>query len=70
MGDWKDQYLDAWNSHDGGQVAALMAENVRFEDLADGVVHDGRDAVIVQNRDYWNMADFLTQIGVMPPPEG
>jgi hypothetical protein len=25
-----------------------------------------RDGKIVENRDYWNISDFLTQIGVTP----
>ena len=25
---------------------------------------------IKQNRDYWNMADFLVQVGILPPPPG
>lgn len=135
MTDWFDRYLDAWNSHDGGQVAAYMAENATYEDLAIGVTHEGRDAIkafveeahefssdyrfepvtkqqsgdqyaaewemvgtntgaaggmpatnkpyrirgvsigqvdanglIVRNRDYWNMADYLMQVGILPPP--
>jgi steroid delta-isomerase-like uncharacterized protein len=43
--DWVDGYLQAWNSHDGRQVAAFMAEDVVYDDLASGLVHRGRDAV-------------------------
>ena len=135
MTEWMDRYLAAWNSHDGGQVIDFMADDVRYEDLALGVVHEGRDAVkafvgeahefssdynfvpvskqqtnnqyamewemvgtntgaaaglpatdkpyrirgvsigeidgqgrITQNRDYWNMADYLMQVGILPPP--
>jgi len=133
--DWLHQYLDAWNSHDGGQVAAYMAEDATYEDLAINQIHKGRDAIkafvdetnvfspdyrftvvsvqqsgdqyatewemagthlgeaaglpptnkpyrirgisvgrvdadgkIAENRDYWNMADFLMQVGILPPP--
>ena len=133
--DWMDRYLEAWNSHDGGQVAAFMAEAATYEDLALGAVHTGRDAIkafaqeadnfssdyrftsistqqsgtsyamewemagtntgeggglpatnkpykirgvsigvldnegkIRTNRDYWNMADYLVQVGILPPP--
>jgi limonene-1,2-epoxide hydrolase len=31
-----------------------------------GRVRDGR---IVENRDYWNLADYLQQVGLMPSPE-
>ena len=135
MSDWMERYLDAWNSHDGGQVAEFMAEGIVYEDLALGVVHEGRDAIkgfvaeagdfssdyrfepvskqqtgnqyamewimagtntgeagglpatgkpyrirgvsigevdgqgrIVRNTDYWNMADYLVQVGILPPP--
>jgi hypothetical protein len=26
------------------------------------------DGKIIENRDYWNMADFMTQVGPPPPP--
>jgi steroid delta-isomerase-like uncharacterized protein len=134
---WMDRYLEAWDSHDGAQVAAFMADDASYEDLALGVVHEGRDAIgafasdadtfssdyrftpisaqqdgrsyclewemsgtndgeagglpathksyrirgvsvgvldeqgLIQiNRDYWNLADYLTQVGILPPPEG
>jgi steroid delta-isomerase-like uncharacterized protein len=127
--------LEAWNSHDGSQVAVFMAEDATYEDLALGVLHEGRDAIkafaqeadsfssdyrfisistrqsgssyamewemvgtntgeggglpatnkpykirgasvgvvdddgkIKRNRDYWNMADYLAQVGILPPP--
>ena len=31
-----------------------------------GRLHDGK---IAENRDYWNLAEFLTQVGLMPLPE-
>ena len=135
MTSWMDDYLEAWNSHDGETVAAFMADDVVYEDLALGQVHKGRTAVIAfvqtsdhfssdhrfisisqqtsgdryalewemigtntgeaaglpatnkpfrirgvsigtldparkikHNRDYWNMADYLTQVGILPPP--
>ena len=135
MDQWIQQYLDAWNSHDCGKVAAFMAEDATYEDLALGQIHKGRDDIkafveeaeqfsrdyrfvsvteqqsgdsyafewemagtntgeagglpatnkpyrirgvsigrlngdgkIQENRDYWNMADYLIQVGVLPPP--
>lgn len=135
MSDWMGPYLEAWNSHDPANVGAYMANDATYEDLAVGVVHEGREAIeafvntthqfsedyrftlvsqqqsggqyaaewemagtntgeaaglpatnkpyrirgvsvgrldadgkIVQNRDYWNMADYLTQVGILPPP--
>ena len=43
--EWVARYLDAWNSHDGGQVGAFMAEDVTYDDLAQSAVYQGRDAV-------------------------
>jgi steroid delta-isomerase-like uncharacterized protein len=135
MASWMETYLDAWNNHDGSTVAAFMAEDATYEDLALGVVHEGREAIkrfvdeaeqfskdyaftsvseqqsgdryamewemfgtntgeagglpatnkpyrirgvsigrldpegkILQNRDYWNMADYLVQVGILPAP--
>ena len=135
MNDWISQYLDAWNSHDGAKVAAFMAPDATYEDLALGVIHEGREAIkafvdeaeqfskdytftsvseqasgdryafewemagtntgeggglpatnksyrirgvsigrldpdgkIEENRDYWNMVDYLTQVGLLPAP--
>ncbi len=132
---WVAPYHDAWNSHDGGRVAAFMAEDVTYEDLAGGAVFHGRDEVaayvaathvwstdyrfvavttqssggsyavewemlgtntgafgalpptgkpyrirgvsvgrlndageIATNRDYFNVADYLAQVGLFPPP--
>ena len=135
MAGWMETYLDAWNKHDGSAVAGFMAEDATYEDLALGVVHQGREAIkgfvdeaaqfskdyaftsvseqqsgdryamewemfgtntgeaggfpatnkayrirgvsvgrldaqgkIQQNRDYWNMADYLVQVGILPAP--
>lgn len=135
MDGWIQQYLEAWNSHDGAEVAAFMADDVTYEDLPLGVISEGRDAIkafvheteqlskdykwtsvseqasgdryafeweiagthtgevaglpatnkpyrirgvsigrldgdgkIKANRDYWNMADFMMQVGILPPP--
>jgi steroid delta-isomerase-like uncharacterized protein len=38
----------------------------RVPGVSVGRVRDGR---IVENRDYWNLADFLQQVGLMPRPE-
>jgi steroid delta-isomerase-like uncharacterized protein len=129
------EYLAAWNSHEGAKVAAYMAADATYEDLALGQLHEGRSAIeafvsgveqfsddysfvpvseqangdsyafewemlgtntgesggvpatnkpyrirgvsvgrldadgkIKTNRDYWNLADYLTQIGILPPP--
>jgi steroid delta-isomerase-like uncharacterized protein len=38
----------------------------RVPGVSVGRVRDGR---IVENRDYWNLADYLQQVGLMPTPE-
>ena len=38
----------------------------RVPGVSVGRVRDGR---IVENRDYWNLADYLQQVGLMPSPE-
>ena len=43
--EWIESYQKAWNSHDGGQVAAFMAEHVVYEDLLGGATFEGREAV-------------------------
>jgi len=133
--EWAERYLEAWNSHDGRQVAAFMADDGTYEDLAMGTMCEGPDAVaelvaqshtfsgdyrfvpvskqsdgsryalewemlgtntgpaggfpatdkpyrirgvsigelgpdgrIAVNRDYWNLAALLTELGLLPPP--
>ena len=44
--DWVQEYLDAWNSHDGDQVAAFMSEDVSYEDLAGGETYHGRAGIV------------------------
>jgi steroid delta-isomerase-like uncharacterized protein len=135
MTSWMQEYIAAWNSRDGSKVAAFMAEDATYEDLALMVLHEGQDAIaafvaradvfsndyafesvseqqsgdryalewemfgtntgatggrpatnkpyrirgvsigqldangkIKWNRDYWNMVDYLTQVGILPPP--
>jgi len=137
MAEWWQPYLDAWNTRDGGKVAAFMADGAVYEDLTLHETHTGAQAIaefvdrmvpelssdyrfenvsfqqsgdsyagewtllgthdgtagpfpptgkqfeirgvsigrleggrIRQNRDYWDMANFLGQIGLMPAPEG
>ena len=38
----------------------------RVPGVSVGRVRDGR---IVENRDYWNLADYLQQVGLMPSPD-
>lgn len=45
MSAWMQQYLDAWNSHDGDKVLTWMADDATYEDVALGVSHKGHDAI-------------------------
>jgi steroid delta-isomerase-like uncharacterized protein len=132
---WQEQYLAAWNTRDGRQVAEWMTRDCVYEDLTLGESHKGpadiaafvdgvaptfsddysftlldgastadhyymewvmrgthngtagplpptgksfeirgvsvgelEDGRICANRDYWDMATFLTQVGLMPGP--
>jgi hypothetical protein len=47
----------------------LAATGRRFE-LRGASVGSLRTGKIVENRDYYNFADFLTQVGLMPDPAG
>jgi steroid delta-isomerase-like uncharacterized protein len=51
------RYLEAWNSRDGGRVAALMTDDASFEDLAFGVAIRGRQEI----------ADFVMEAARMAP---
>jgi steroid delta-isomerase-like uncharacterized protein len=50
-----------------GEAAGLPATNkpYRIRGVSIGRLNDA--GKIVQNRDYWNMADYLTQVGIFPP---
>jgi len=134
---WWDDYVKAWNSHDGRAVAAFMTPDGVYVDVPLGERNQGREVIaawingigstlssdfifesisffesgdryaaewitrgthdgssprmpatgrrfaihgasigeleggkIRLNTDYWNMVEFLVQIGAMPAPEG
>lgn len=55
--EFADRFLEAWNSHDPAKVAALLAPDGVYEDIALGQVHSGRDA----------LAAFVRQTATMAP---
>jgi steroid delta-isomerase-like uncharacterized protein len=62
-------YVSEWElsgTHDG-DAAGLPATGrpYRIRGVSVGTLSRGK---IARNRDYWNMADFLVQVGVLPPP--
>jgi steroid delta-isomerase-like uncharacterized protein len=54
--EWVENYLDAWNSHDGKQVAAFMSDDVTYEDLAGGATYRGHAGIVgyVTQNDVWS----------------
>jgi steroid delta-isomerase-like uncharacterized protein len=53
-----------------GEAAGLPATHKPFRIRGVSVGRLGATGRIVENRDYWNMADFLTQVGILPAPGG
>jgi ketosteroid isomerase-like protein len=52
-----------------GDMPGLPATGRSFRIVGDGV-GEVRDGQIVHVTDYWNMADFLGQVGALPPRPG
>lgn len=67
-----DSYAMEWemygtNTGDGG---GLPATNKPYRIRGVSVGRRNAEGKITQNRDYWNMADYLVQVGILPPPGG
>jgi steroid delta-isomerase-like uncharacterized protein len=62
-------YVAEWElygTHDGdGAGLPATGKPYRIRGVSVGTLRQGK---IISNRDYWNMADFLVQIGALPPP--
>ena len=52
-----------------GDVPGLPATGRSFRVVGAGV-GEVRDGLIVHATEYFNMADLLTQVGILPPPPG
>lgn len=66
-----DRYADEWTMsgvHTGDEPG-LPATMKPFRITGAGV-GDVRDGRIARASVYWNMAEFLVQVGIMPPPGG
>jgi steroid delta-isomerase-like uncharacterized protein len=61
-------YVAEWElsgTHDGdGAGPPATGKSYRIRGVSVGTLRKGK---IIRNRDYWNMADFLVQIGILPP---
>jgi steroid delta-isomerase-like uncharacterized protein len=49
-----------------GAAAGLPATNKQFRIRGVSIGEVDADRRIIHNRDYWNMADYLAQVGIMP----
>ncbi len=56
-----------WAGTNTGELPGLPATNKPFRIRGVSVGRLDGDGKIVENRDYWNMAGYLTQIGILPP---
>jgi SnoaL-like polyketide cyclase len=52
-----------------GDVPGLPPTGRSFRVVGAGV-GEVRDGLIVHATEYFNMADLLTQVGILPPPAG
>jgi ketosteroid isomerase-like protein len=67
-------WTDAPNQHDPDAVASHFSADAVLTDVGTGqraeCVAEIRERKIVNASEYWNMADFLIQVGVLPPSGG
>ena len=67
----EDGYAAEWTfsgTHDGHHpMLPTTGKKYAIRGVSIGTIRDGK---IVENRDYWDMAAFLGQVGLMPAPEG
>jgi len=64
-------YASEWvlsGTHDGSNP--MLPTTGKHFSIPGATVGTLRDDKIATNRDYWDMVGFLTQIGMMPAPEG
>jgi steroid delta-isomerase-like uncharacterized protein len=66
-----DRYALEWEmvGTNTGEAGGLPATNKAFRIRGVSVGIVDADGKIKRNRDYWNMADYLMQVGLMPAPE-
>ncbi len=68
----EDAYAFEWtmsgtnNRADTARGLPATGRPFRLPGVSIGRLRDGK---IVENRDYWNLADYLMQVGLMPAPE-
>ena len=67
-----DHYAIEWEmaGTNTGEAAGLPATNKQYRIRGVSIGRLDGNGKIRQNRDYWNMVDYLTQVGILPPPTG
>lgn len=65
-----DSYAMEWEmlGTNTGTASGLPPTNQPFRIRGVSIGRLGREGKIVHNRDYWNLADYLMQVGLMPAP--
>lgn len=66
-----DQYALEWEmvGTNTGEAAGMPATNKPFRIRGISVGTLDANGKIKHNRDYWNMADYLMQVGILSPPQ-
>jgi steroid delta-isomerase-like uncharacterized protein len=65
-----DRYAAEWEMFgtNTGEAGGLPATNKPYRIRGVSIGRLDADGKIKENRDYWNMADYLVQVGILPPP--
>jgi steroid delta-isomerase-like uncharacterized protein len=65
-----DRYALEWEMFgtNTGEAGGLPATNKPYRIRGVSIGQLDGAGKIKWNRDYWNMADYLTQVGILPPP--
>jgi steroid delta-isomerase-like uncharacterized protein len=65
-----DQYALEWEmaGTNTGDAGGIPATNKPYRIRGASVGRRDGTGKITHNRDYWNMADYLVQVGILPPP--
>jgi steroid delta-isomerase-like uncharacterized protein len=68
----RDRYTFEWvmaGTHTGPGASGLAPTNRRFSVRGISTGRRSPDGHISEHRDYWNLADYLRQLGLFPSPE-
>ena len=65
-----DSYALEWemSGTNTGEAGGLPATNKAYRIRGVSIGRVNAEGKIQENRDYWNMADYLVQVGILPPP--